>query len=744
MPDELIKISGTVEKIIFQSTDSWYSVCDLCTDDNKSIVVVGVMPYICVGEALEAYGAWTVNKDYGKQFKVSNYKKTLPQQKNSILRYLSSGAIKGIGAKIAQKIVEQYGEDSFDVIANHPDWLAQINGISRKKAYEMSNDFKEKTDVRELMTFSGGAISPNMAVKISKHLGKRALGIIRENPYVLCSGDYGVSFKKADEIAFGVGISSDSPFRIESGIKYAMRVFASRDGHTFVKKDALIEGVSKLLSVDDAQIQTLLDSKSIMGISQFLINNEPCVVLNELYFAEMNIAKKLEQINRYAMSLGDANVEYIIKDLEARDNIQYAVMQKKAIWEATQHGVTVLTGGPGTGKTTVIKALIQIFSKLGMSYALCAPTGRASKRMSESTMCEAKTIHRLLEVSPTKEMDSKARFLRDKSNPLEEDVIIVDETSMIDVPLMNSLLLAVKPGTRLILIGDTNQLPSVGEGNVLNDIIKSQCFTTVCLNEIFRQSRNSGIIVNAHKINNGLYPDFTEKYDDFFFIQQDAENIPRYIADLCKNRLPKRYGSHIKEGIQIITPSKKGNCGTQNLNFILRDEMNPEAQGKEQHTFGVDRVFRVGDRVMQTKNNYEAEWYFEDEYKKSKGVGVFNGDVGKLINIDKTEQIAIVDYSGRHVEYQFSSFDEIEHSYAVTVHKSQGSEYPIVIIPVSNQCPPMLQTRNLLYTAITRAEKMVIVIGDKQTFCRMIDNNFQFNRNTNLEMLLRKVAYEAI
>ena len=608
----------------------------------------------------------------------------------------------------------------------------------------MSNDFKEKTDVRELMTFSGGIISPNMAVKISKHLGKRALGVIRENPYVLCAEDYGISFRKADEIAIGIGISSDSPFRIESGIKYAMRVFALRDGHTYVKKSTLIEGVAKLLAVDEAQIQGVLSENNIMGISQFLIRNEPCVVLNDLYFAEMNIAKKLEQLNRYAMSLGDANVEYIVQELELRDNIKYANMQKKAIWEATRHGVTVLTGGPGTGKTTVIKALIQIYARLGMSYALCAPTGRASKRMSESTMCEAKTIHRLLEVSPANELASKAKFLRDKSNPLDEDVIIVDETSMIDIPLMNSLLLAIKPGARLILIGDTNQLPSVGEGNVLNDIIKSECFTTVCLNEIFRQSHNSGIIMNAHKINNGMYPDFTEKFDDFFFIQLNDESIPGYIADLCKNRLPKRYGAGVIEGIQVITPSKKGNCGTQNLNYVLRDEINPEAPGKAQHNFGIDRVFRVGDRVMQMKNNYEAEWIHEDEYRKSKGVGVFNGDVGKLIDIDETGQIATVDYNGRRVEYQFSNFDEIDHSYAVTVHKSQGSEYPIVIIPVSNKCPPMLLTRNLLYTAITRAAKMVIVIGDKPTFCKMIDNNFQFNRNTNLEMLLRKVVYETI
>ena len=492
MPNDLIKIVGTVEKIIYQSNDSWYSVCDVCTDDNEAITVVGIMPYVSVGEGIEAEGQWVTNKDYGKQFKVEAYNKTLPKQKNSILRYLSSGAIKGIGAKIAQKIVSQYGEDSFDVIANHPDWLVQINGISRKKAYDICNDFREKADVRELMTMSGGSISPNMAVKICKRWGRNALGIVRENPYLLCSEDYGISFKRADEIAFGFGIQADNSYRIASGIQYALRVFATRDGHTDVKRDVLIDAVNKLLCVETEKIFSVLsDKEGIKGISPMLIENEQCVVLNDLYFAEVNIAKKLLSLNRGAISFGDANVEYMIEELEANSGIKYAAMQKKAIWESVINGVTVLTGGPGTGKTTVIKAVLQIFSCLGVSCALCAPTGRAAKRMSEATQSEARTIHRLLEVSAGTEYSSKARFMRDSSNPLEEDVIIVDESSMIDVELMSALLVAIKPGARLILIGDTNQLPSVGEGNVLNDIISSARFKTVCLNEIFRQAQNS-------------------------------------------------------------------------------------------------------------------------------------------------------------------------------------------------------------------------------------------------------------
>ena len=741
MPSDLIKISGTVEKLIYQSNDSWYSVCDVCTEDNTSVTVVGIMPYVSVGEGIEAEGAWATNKDYGKQFKVEVYKKSLPKQKNSILRYLSSGAIKGIGAKIAQKIVTQYGEESFDVIANHPEWLMQINGISRKKAYEISNDFKEKTDVRELMTFSGGAINPNMAVKICKRWGRNALGVVKENPYLLCSENYGISFKKADEIAFSLGIETNNFYRIESGIKYVMRVFATRDGHTYVKKAALVDAVCKLLCVEESKVLACLDENGgVQGISQMLIVNESCVVLNELYFSEMNIAKKLLQLNKSAYSLEDANVEYMIMELENSLGIKYASLQKKAIWESIVNGVTVLTGGPGTGKTTVIKALIHIFGIFGVSCALCAPTGRASKRMSEATQTEARTIHRLLEVTSGTEFSEEARFMRDNSNPLDEDVIIVDEASMIDVPLMNSLLMAIKPGTRLILIGDTNQLPSVGEGNVFNDIIKSGCFSTICLNEIFRQSGGSGIVVNAHKINKGEYPDLTKKFDDFFFIQVDEGKIPGYIADLCKSRLPKKYG--ITDGIQVITPTKKGMCGTQSLNYVLQEALNPSSKDKAEHSVGADRVLREGDRIMQTKNNYEIEWILDDGINKGRGLGVFNGDVGKITSIDKAEQHLLADYLGKTVEYPFSLLDELDLSYAITVHKSQGSEYPIVIVPVSAKCPPMLQTRNLIYTAITRAEKIVILIGDIETFHKMIDNNFQLNRNTNLEGLLRKAGYE--
>ena len=733
---DILKISGTVDKIIFQSPTSWYSVCDVSLETGEAITVVGTMPYISVGEAIEASGTFITSKDYGKQFKIEEYRKYLPQNKNSILRYLSSGAVKGIGAKIAKKIVDEYGEDAFDVIENHPEWLAQINGISRKKAYEISFDFKEKADVRELMTSSGGIISADSSVKIYKKWGRNALSMLKENPYCLCSDSFGLSFKMVDQIAMSYSIPLDNENRILCAIKYVLNVFAMRDGHTYVKETQLIDAVSKFTAVEKSKIEQFFEAERLpSGTTRFVVENEPCVALNELYFAEMNIAKRLKLINRKAIMLDNANLEYVVADLEARDGIKYAHLQKKAIYESLKNGVSVLTGGPGTGKTTVIKALIRIFDNIGISYALCAPTGRASKRMSDATGCDAKTIHRLLDVTSAEEFSDEAKFNKNAQNLLEEDAIIIDEASMIDVTLFNALLQAIKPGARIILIGDIDQLPSVGEGNTLNDIIASGQFSVVCLNEIFRQASNSGIVSNAHKINKGELLDFNEKYDDFFFVQKEESKIPEYIADLCKNRLPKKYGKGIIDQIQIISPTKKGMCGTGSLNYIMQESLNPQESNKAQLAKGQSRIFRVGDRVMQTKNNYNIEFTEDKNGIEIVGSGIFNGDVGTIKAINDN---LIVDFGGRIVEYLPSDLDELDHSYAITVHKSQGSEYPIVIIPVSTSCPYMLLTRNLIYTAITRAEKMVLIVGDKETLFRMIENNTRVVRNTMLARLLKR------
>ena len=730
-------ISGTIEKIIFQSPSSWYTVCDVSLESGEAITIVGTMPYASVGEEISAGGEWITSKEYGRQLKVLEYKKSLPANKNSILRYLSGGAIKGVGAKIAKKIVDEYGEDAFDVIENHPDWLTNINGISRKKAYEISFDFKEKADIRDIMTFSQGVISAENAIKIHKKWGRNAVEILKENPYTICSEHIGISFKSADELAINTGMSLDNKYRIEASIKYVLEVYASRDGHTYVKKELLVDSVYKFIGVEKSLISAALDDEGgIVGVSKLLVENEPCVALNHLYFAEINIAKKLNHINNHAISLDNANLEYVVSELEGRDGIEYAVMQKKAIFESLKNGITVLTGGPGTGKTTVVKALLHIFNYLDMKCALCAPTGRASKRMSEATGTEAKTIHRLLEVSPTKDMSNEPKFLRNNSNPLDAEVIIVDESSMIDVQLMSSLLSAIKTGARLILIGDTDQLPSVGEGNVLNDVIESECFSVVCLNEIFRQAKDSGIVTNAHKINKGEAPNLNEKYNDFFFIPVDDEKIPEYIVDLCKNRLPKKYGNETSAQIQVITPTKKGSIGAPNLNYALQNELNSSSPSKPQLNKGQSKVFRMGDKVMQTKNNYEIEWVDDKNGIEILGTGIFNGDIGYIKGVN--EDIVTVDYGGKIVEYRPESLDELDHSYAITVHKSQGSEYPIVIIPISSACPPVLMTRNLIYTALTRAEKMAILVGNRQVLFTMIENNVRAQRSTMLKRLLTK------
>ena len=734
---ESIKIFATIEKIIYQSPSTWYTVCDALLDTAELITVVGTMPYASVGEKIEATGTYITSKDYGKQFKVDSYNKNLPENKNDILKYLSSGAIKGIGAKIAKKIVDMYGDETFDVIENHPSWLTEISGISRKKAYDISFDFKEKSDVREIMTISRGLISPESSVKIHQKFGKNAVEILKENPYLLCGETFGVNFKKADEIAFNYGIKPDSENRITAGIKYVLGVYASRDGHTYVNREVLVDSTSKYLGINKAPIETLLDREGgVNGVSLIMHENTPCVARSDLYFAEINISKRLLHINRKAIVLENANLEYVVSDLEARDGIKYASLQKKAIYEALKNGVMVLTGGPGTGKTTVIKALISIFNNLSISCALCAPTGRASKRMSEATGNESKTIHRLLEVVTGADIEGEPRFARNHNNPLDQDVIIVDEASMIDVPLMSSLLNAIKTGSRLILIGDTSQLPSVGEGNVLNDIIASERFSVVCLNEIFRQSSNSGIVTNAHKINKGICPELSEKYDDFFFVEKSEDLIPEYITNLCKNRLPRKYGKDAFEYVQIISPSKKGICGTANLNYTLQNELNPYSERKAQINKGQNKVFRQGDKIMQTKNNYDIEWTDEKNGINVVGTGVFNGDVGFIKSI--SESSITVDYQGKTVEYPSGELDELEHSYAITVHKSQGSEYPIVIIPISESCPYVLLTRNLIYTAITRAEKMVIVVGSKEIFYKMVENNTEILRNTMLKKLLKK------
>ncbi|MBQ8393077.1 MAG: ATP-dependent RecD-like DNA helicase [Clostridia bacterium] len=732
--DGIIVVRGTVENIVYHSDDTGYGVFDIEDENGELVTVVGTVPFISVGEQVELYGKWTHHKVYGRQFKAERFEKILPTDKNDILRYLSSGAIKGIGPKTAKKIVDKYGEETFDVISNHPTWLADINGISLKKATEMSNDFKEKSGIREIIMYFKDSFSPNTAMKIYKRWGRNALGILKENPYCLCTDIEGIGFKRADEIAMEAGISKDNENRIKSGILYVLGVFAARDGHTFVCKDDLIDATSKLIDVVvdlvAPQIIALAIEKKIKIVEHF---SKTHVYLIENYLNEEYIARKLIVLNRTVSSLDSSNARTLIGRIEAEDGITYAKMQKIAIEESLKNGVTVLTGGPGTGKTTIIKAVLQIFNMLQYKCALCAPTGRAAKKMSEATSTEAKTIHRLLEVDMGNEYSKGPTFMKNENNHLDQDVVIVDETSMIDVSLMSALLKAMKPGSRIILIGDIYQLPSVGEGNVLNDIINSGYFSVITLNEIFRQAENSGIVVNAHKINQGAVPDFKARYDDFFYVSiTDETVIPEYIANMCKTRLPAKYGTNIVDGIQVISPTKKGFCGTQNLNAVLQLSLNPASDSREQYITRTQRIYRVGDKVMQTRNNYDVEWKRGSEV----GRGIFNGDIGVIEEINNEEKLIIVNYDGKLASYDFSLLDEIEHAYAITVHKSQGSEYPIVIIPIT-KCAPILQTRNLIYTAITRAEKIVLLIGEKDILETMVGNNTQIFRNTGLIHFLK-------
>ncbi|MBQ8566273.1 MAG: ATP-dependent RecD-like DNA helicase [Clostridia bacterium] len=729
--DGIIVIRGTVENIVFHSDETGYGVFDLEDENGELVTVVGTVPFISVGEQVELYGYWAHHKVYGRQFKAERFEKILPTEKNDILRYLSSGAIKGIGPKTAKKIVDKYGEDAFDVISNHPTWLADINGISLKKAVEMSNDFKEKSGVREIIMYCKDSFSPNTAMKIYKKWGRNALGILKENPYCLCNEIDGIGFKRADEIAMEAGLSKDNENRIRSGILYVLGVFASRDGHTYVNNDVLVNATSKLIEVGGELILTQiteLAKENKIKIVEYLRQSH--VYLTENFNNEEYIARKLLVLERSNVSVGEYNAISLIEQIERENDISYASMQKKAICESLKNGVTVLTGGPGTGKTTIIKAVLNIFKRLGYKCALCAPTGRAAKRMSETTSYEAKTIHRLLEVDTGNEYSRGPEFVRNEKNHLEYEVIIVDETSMIDVSLMTALLKAIKPGSKLLLIGDVYQLPSVGEGNVLNDIIRSEKFSVITLNEIFRQSENSGIVVNAHKINRGIVPDIKERYNDFFFVSiQDESLIPSYIANMCKNRLPAKYGKDIEDGIQIITPTKKGYCGTQNLNSVLQNELN--SKSKKQYVTRTQKIYKIGDKVMQIRNNYDVEWERENE----SGRGIFNGDIGFVYEIDNEEKLMKINYDGKIASYDLSALDEIDHAYAVTVHKSQGSEYPIIIIPLV-KCAPILLTRNLIYTAITRAESMVLLIGDSEVLEAMVNNNTQINRNTGLRMFL--------
>ena len=726
-------LEGTVEQIIYSNEENGYTVCDMSTEDDV-VTVCGIMPMLNEGDTLCVYGKWVHNAKYGRQFSVEQYERVMPADTASILRYLSSRAIKGIGPKTAVKIVEAFGEDSFDVIENHPEWLADsIKGISLKMAIAASESFKEQAGIRSAMMFFRDYFGAATTVRIYKKWGSASVDVAKKNPYRLCNEIDGIGFERADALAVGIGMQNDNFDRIMSGLYYVLQRNAAQNGHVCLPRQKLCESASELLGVDvevcDKGISELLRIERF----KYLLDNDglQLIYTKRDYDDEKYIANKLVLLDKTCAAVDLRDIDRFIEGEERRSGIKYASLQKEAIRDALRYGVMILTGGPGTGKTTVVRALMRIFESMDLAIALCAPTGRAAKRLSEATSCEAKTIHRLLEMGY--ESDGALTFKRDEFDLLDEDVIIVDEASMVDNMLMSALLKSIKAGARIIIIGDSDQLPSVGAGNVLRDIIESERFATVCLTEIFRQAEESLIIRNAHAINRGDMPDLTVKDNDFFYLRRsDDRQIAMTVTELCRDRLPKAYGDIAKNGLQVICASRKGEAGTENLNIILQSALNPAHRAKREYRFR-ERIFREGDRVMQTRNNYDICWERTTDGKD--GNGIFNGDIGTIISIEASEGYMEMIFDDRKVLYDISMLDDIEHAYAITVHKSQGSEYPIVVMPMCSAAY-MLHTRNLLYTAVTRAQKMVVLVGREDIISEMVKNNHQTLRYTGLSKRL--------
>ena len=720
------KIVGVVENVVYRNENNDYTVFEIIDDDNRLVTAVGIIPMISEGENVVLEGQWTYHKEFGKQFSFVSYEKSLPKEIDGIIQYLSSKTIKGVGPITAVKIANRFGMDTFDVIENHPEWLTDISGITRKKAAAISESFRAQTELRGVMMFFKDYMGTSEITKVYKQLGASSVGIVKENPYVLCNGEYGVSFEKADSIAASFGFSPECDVRIISGINYVLKYNANVNGHTCLPREKLVSATATLLSIKSEDVDGKIDGfvKSEDLYSYKVLDNE-LIMTPEVNYREEYIAKKMKALSQDVVQLSSMDISSLIQKVETRIGVRYADKQREAIFRCMNGGVTIITGGPGTGKTTVVKGIISIFNDLDFKTALAAPTGRAAKRMSEATGLEAKTIHRLLEME--KGVSDELKFNRNSRNPLDENVIIVDEASMIDLSLMNALAEAIKRGTRLILIGDSDQLPSVGAGNVLDDFITSGVIDTVRLTEIFRQSKESLIVTNAHKINRGDSPTLNVTDNDFFFVRRENErDIAATVADLITQRLPKTYGSNIKEQIQVISPSKKGAGGVELLNNELQARVNPKATfKKEKASHGV--IFREGDRVMQVVNNYDIEW----EKNGLGGFGIFNGDIGVIESIDFKDEVLNIWFDDRYVRYDFANLEELELSYAITVHKSQGSEYPVVIIPMY-YCPPMLMTRNLLYTAVTRAKRMVILVGRSDVPEKMVKNNREILRYTTL------------
>lgn len=732
-----LDLKGFVDKIIFRNADNGYTVLNLVSSPNEiEITCVGTFTFLNEGEYIEMTGAYIDHQIYGQQFQMETYEVKEPEDLLSMERYLGSGAIKGVGAIMAAKIVKYFKEDTFRILEEEPERLAEVKGISERKAREIAEQFEEKRDMRGAMIFlQQYGISNNLAVKIYKEYGSKMYEVIRNNPYKLAEDIAGVGFKIADEIAIRAGIQSDSEYRIRAGILYAMSQSTS-NGHTYLPEHLVMSRTCELLETPIEEqilknhILSLVIEKKLIAKE---INGVQCIYIASYYYMELNSARMMCDLNIKC----DATKEEIdnhLKYIESTFEIQLDEMQRSAVVEAARNGVLILTGGPGTGKTTTINAIIRFFETQGMDILLAAPTGRAAKRMQETTGQEARTIHRLLELSKLPEMgDNRFIFEKNESNPLEADVVIIDEMSMVDISILNSLLKAIMVGTRLILVGDVNQLPSVGPGNVLKDLIASDQFNVVKLTKIFRQASESDIIVNAHKINDGEPITVDNKSKDFFLLRRgESAIIANVIVQLIHSKLPE-YVNATKYDIQVLTPMRKGELGVEKLNQVLQESLNPRDDKKKEKEYH-QTIFREGDKVMQIKNNYQMAWEIKSKYgiTSESGMGVFNGDAGIIKEINLFAEQLVVEFDeGKMVTYAFSQLDELELAYAITIHKSQGSEYPAVIIPLLNG-PKMLLTRNLLYTAVTRAKSCVTIVGSERMVQLMIDNESEQKRYTSL------------
>ncbi len=715
-------LKGTVIETIFRNDENGYTVA-LMEADSDIVTITGIFGTDVTSETLEIYGKKVKHPKYGDQFQVELYNTVLPSDLDQIESYLGSGLIKGIGKYTAKKIVEIFREETFDIIQKHPERLTEIEGIGEKKAEMIAKSFSEQADIKEIMMFlQSHEISPGYSVKIFKQYGKNTIKTITENPYRLSEDIYGIGFKLADKIAASLGVEKASPYRISSGVKYALAEYAAR-GHVYVPYRMLLDSTVNLLEVNSDFIEDEMGNMAFTDkIHMETINNERVVYYLPYYMAEVNACKELINLADTDFNTDEENASPLLKDVEDESSITLSQKQREAVIQSIINGVTVITGGPGTGKTTIILFIIKIFEKIGKKVMLCAPTGRAAKRITESTEREARTIHRMLEYA-FGEDDSNLAFNKNEDSPLDCDVVIVDEMSMVDILLMNNLLKAIKKGTRLILVGDVDQLPSVGAGNVLSDIIYSNTIKTIRLDTIFRQSAGSMIVQNAHLINKGLMPVYNKRDTDFFFMRENSsKNIIDMIVDLYNNRLPLKYNLNPLKDIQVLSPMKKGEAGVIELNKKLQSAVNPPSKLKKEKTFG-KYTFRVGDKVMQVKNNYQTEWKIFRDGNIVTGEGIYNGDIGYIIYIDETEQELTVQFDEeREVTYPFSQLDELILAYATTVHKSQGSEFPVIIMPIV-WGPPMLLTRNLFYTAITRARQLVVLVGIEKYMQDMINND---------------------